>query len=142
VVTVRPQQNVKVTDGVEGFIDMFSDRWTFMADPNRVDWAGYISDGSVNPYGNQPLNPAICDAVKATGATVSVLYVTYSMPTLSPTDTALLYIKNNILPAASTTIQKCASDPSRYYSANSPAEIKAAALSIFSQISKPIRLTN
>ncbi len=53
-----------------------------------------------------------------------------------------VFVRDFILPREETTIKQCASDSSRFYSANSPDEIKAATLSIFRQITKPIRLSN
>jgi Flp pilus assembly protein TadG len=138
----RKSHVIIITDGVENRIYVRADGipdW-------QSNWTDWFGNGPQGPEYTQAFDPSICDAIKATGATVSVLNVTYSIPdwvTSADLGSDLYsFIRSNILPNASTTIQKCASDPSRFYSANSTAEIKAAALTIFSHISKPTRLIN
>ena len=139
----RKSHVILVTDAVEDCAS-FNTIGTYICDLNYVSWLG---NGTPSVYHNiQGFDPSICNAIKDTGATVTVLHVTYSIPSpLLPSDTGYVVyedIKNKILSFESTTIKGCASDSSRYYSANSPAEIKAATSAIFNQISKPIRLTN
>ena len=66
----------------------------------------------------QAFDPAICQPLKNTGATVSVLNVNYVAPT--GIDQRFDYVRSSILPNTAATIGGCASSLRSFYTANSP----------------------
>ncbi len=129
----RKTHVIIVTDGVEDAV------YNGGSDLNYVLWNGNGAPFSGSNI--QAFDPTICDNVKATGATVSILHIQYTIPT-NTTNPSYTYIRDNILPNAATTIQGCASDPSKYYRVDNSADIQNAAIAIFNNIAKPARLTN
>lgn len=131
----RKSHVILITDGVE---DCVKESPWLHCDESYVNWYG---NGPQGPeWSMQAFDPAICTAIKNTGATVSVLNVKYVAP--PGLDVRYDYVRNNILANIPTTIGGCASNPSTFYTANSPAEIRSAINAIFGQISKAARLTN
>ncbi len=135
----RKSHVIIITDGVEDsrFLSLSP-----AVDPNYVLWYG-----NGNPYAGgdniQAFDPAICNAVKATGATVSVLNVAYIAPINAAAGAGEFdYVRTNILGKESTTIGGCASNPNNFYLANSPVEIQDAINTIFGQLLRGTRLTN
>ena len=131
----RKTHVIIVTDGVE---DCATATPYFHCDDQYVNWYG---NGPQGPeWSMQAFDPAICQPLKNTGATVSVLNVNYVAPT--GIDQRFDYVRNSILPNTTATIGGCASTLGSFYTANSPDEIKAAINSIFGNISSATRLTN
>jgi|APMI01.1.fsa_nt_gi Flp pilus assembly protein TadG len=116
--------------------------WSFTTSSGSKATATYYDSGDFHV---QAMNPAICDKLKNKGAAVGVLYVTPSAPAAGYTgeNSAIFsFITSEIQTGASSTIEKCASSPNYYASANSPAEISAAMTSLFQKFSGGVaRLT-
>ena len=81
------------------------------------------------PSNEGPIDPRNCDAMKALGYSVYVLYTTYfTTPGPLPVDPVLLYnraLAPYLAPPATPGIG-CASSPSNYQAASNPADIDAA----------------
>ena len=134
----RKTHVILVTDAVEDCANFPQPSGNAFCDPTYVNWFG---NGPQGPEWNmQAFDPTICDAAKNTGATLSVLNVTYVAP--ANVDVRFDYVRNNVLGRESSTIGGCASSMNNFYTANSPEEIKAAINAIFGQITQSARLTN
>ena len=73
--------------------------------------------------GHQPLDPAQCDAIKATGVTIAILNVQYVKDIASPGfNTSVAAIYDQIAP----NLQACASSPDLYLAASDPSSIQSA----------------
>jgi hypothetical protein len=84
----------------------------------------------VIPSTEGPINPANCDAMKALGYSVYVLYTTYITNPTPPTSINAVLLNNGALqplfaPPATPGIA-CASSPSNYIEASDPADINTA----------------
>lgn len=125
-----------------------TETWAHYLDRNYVPFASWtyassLGSGTAVPYDGgdfkvQAMNPAVCDKLKAKGATVAVLYVIPWAPPAGYTGIyadLFQYITTQIQGAASSTLEKCASDPSLFVRADSPAEITTAMNTIFNKFS-------
>jgi|GEM_PF-3040688 len=105
--------------------------WTYTAFNGSTATAAPYNDGD---FKVQALNPAICDKLKSKGATVAVLYVIPSAPGSGYTgmySEIFNYITTEIQAGANSTLARCASDPTLFAKANSPAEITTALKTLF-----------
>jgi Flp pilus assembly protein TadG len=121
---------------------------------NALPYVFLITDGSEDPQtqwganwsgSNQAttLNPSLCTTLKNRGITVAVLYIPYQ-PIQDPNPT----FANNEDGAANANIpnipgalQSCAS-PNFFYTANAPADINSALVTMFEQAVSTAHVTN
>lgn len=131
----RKSHVIIVTDAVEDCLSFQGG--SAHCDPTYVDWFG---NGPQGPeWKMQAFDPMLCNAIKNTGATVSVLNVTYVAP--PDLDARFDYVRNSVIGREATTIGGCATSNRNFYQANSPDEIKAAVNAIFGQLVASVRLT-
>jgi len=84
-----------------------------------------------------------CTTMKNRGITVAVLYIPYGTiqdPNSSFANNEDGYANNNI-PNIPTALQSCAS-PNFFYTANSPADINSALITMFEQAISTAHITN
>ncbi|PPD44249.1 MAG: hypothetical protein CTY15_07310, partial [Methylocystis sp.] len=87
------------------------------------------------------MDPALCNALKARGITVSVLeipYPTFTSP--KPFAASQEFKANDAVPNLPTAMKACAS-PGFYRQADSPSDIAAAMQDMFAQAVQSARLT-
>jgi hypothetical protein len=129
---------ILITDGVETSL-------VWPANRSYHYWSGYRSFAPTSSiHGIQNLDPQLCEPIKQTGASMSVLRVEYVSP-LGATGLAADaadYIRNVLLPLTEETIAGCASDRSRFLSANTSSEIGAAMRSLVQMALDKPRLTH
>jgi Flp pilus assembly protein TadG len=110
------------------------------ANPN---WS--YGGGGCSPYANSSttLDTSLCTTLKNRGITVAVLYIPYQ-PIQSPNPNFANnedgYANSNI-PNIPGKLQTCAS-PNFFYTANSPADIKSALVTMFEQAVNTAHITN
>ncbi len=134
-----------ITDGMQndqGFQTVSSGKTSYPGNPSKF-W-GY-ADAWWSPGGSQPkqMNPALCDALKTAGATVSVLYIPYITIQFKPNDGSISWENtrvNGFSPTLATPLKACAS-PGSYFSADTPEGIKQALSAMFDQAIQVTRLT-
>lgn len=128
----------KTTDNWQHFLDpnfVLFPNWTYTITSGTKATATYYDGGD---FKVQAMNPNICDSLKSKGAIVGVVYVIPSAPASGYTgiySDIFTFITTQIQGGASSTIEKCASSPEYYASANSPAEISTAMTSLFQKFS-------
>ena len=137
-----------ITDGSQNYQTQWSGNWNSANGSNS--WSSttnipYQNSASVLPKyspNDEPNSTDWCTTIKNRGITIAILYIPYQ--TISDPSTIFSnedgYANSNIqyIP---TALQACAS-PSFYYSANSPADINAALLSMFEQAVSTAHITN
>jgi Flp pilus assembly protein TadG len=120
---------------------------------NALPYVFLVTDGSQNyqTYWNgnwagsnsaTTLSTSLCTALKNRGITIAVLYIPY-MPIQNPTTFANsedIYANNNI-PNIPGSLQSCAS-PNFYYTANTPADITNALVTMFEQAVSTAHVSN
>ncbi len=101
--------------------------------------------GGCSPYQNSAttINQSYCSTLKNRGITVAVLYIPYQ--TIQNANASFAnnedgYANDNI-PNIPTSLQNCAS-PNFFYTANSPADIKQALITMFQQAVNTAHVTN
>jgi Flp pilus assembly protein TadG len=129
-----------ITDGSQNYQTQWSGSWSSQ---------NYSSSSAV-PYGNSatiiPPNTVTstdyCTTIKNRGITIAVLYIPYEtiQNATSFANSEDVYANNNI-PNIPTALQTCAS-PNFYYTADTPADINAALLSMFEQAVSTAHITN
>ncbi|SFV13904.1 Flp pilus assembly protein TadG [Methylobacterium sp. 174MFSha1.1] len=133
-----------VTDGMQNgqhYYVMSNGKYAYPGNPSK--FPGYADawwDGS------QPsqIDAKNCDALKAAGATISVLYIPYNQIVFTNNSGYIAWENNRVngfSPSLATPLQDCASGPSYFRTANSPADITAALNAMFDQALKLARLT-
>jgi Flp pilus assembly protein TadG len=133
-----------VTDGMQNGQHFFvKPNGTYAYPGNPSKFAGY---GDAWWDGSQPtqIDASNCDALKAAGATISVLYIPYNQITFTDKGGTVAGENkkvNAFSPTLSTPLQACASGPNYFRTANSPADITAALNAMFDQALKLARLT-
>ena len=137
-----------ITDGSQNYQTQWSGNWNSANGSNS--WSAttnipYQNSASVIPKyspNDEPSSTDWCTTIKNRGITIAILYIPYQ--TISDASTIFDdedgYANSNIqyIP---TALQACAS-PNFYYSANSPADINAALLSMFEQAVSTAHITN
>jgi len=129
-----------ITDGSQNYQTQWSGGWSSQ---------NYSSTSAV-PYGNSatiiPPNTVTstdyCTNIKNRGITIAVLYIPYETIQNATTfaNSEDIYANNNI-PNIPGALQTCAS-PNFYYTADTPADINAALLSMFEQAVSTAHITN
>jgi Flp pilus assembly protein TadG len=133
-----------VTDGSQDYQTQWTGNW------GSQNW----SYSSAVPYQNSattiPPNSVTttdyCTNIKNRGITIAILYIPYQ-PIADPStifNDEDGYANSNIPPVSNnipTALQKCAS-PNFYYTANTPADINSALLSMFQQAVNTAHITN
>jgi hypothetical protein len=133
----RPlQRMIMISDGMQ-------DERRFSADGNTHGVETLPVTGPFTMIGDARLsgmNPAGCNAIKATGAEVAMVHVEYIIPTSVPGVFAdwltneFNFMATTLIPAMPTTMGGCASGPQLYADANTPSQIHAAIQSAFSNL--------
>jgi hypothetical protein len=129
-----------VTDGSQDYQTQWSGGWS------SQNWSGlscapYQNSSTVMPP-NCEDNHDYCQAMKTRGITVAVLYIPYQ-PIADPStifNNEDGYANNNI-PNIPASLQNCAS-PNFFYTANSPADITNALVTMFEQAVSTAHITN
>jgi Flp pilus assembly protein TadG len=97
------------------------------------------------PSTEGPINPAVCNAIKAAGYTVYILYTPYSPePIYLPNNTNLIpYINATTSPGIYPALQNCASSPSNVIKASSESDIQAGMVQLIDEaVGNTTRLSN
>ncbi len=105
-------------------------------------WTNAGGGCSPNQNSATTINQSYCSTLKNRGITVAVLYIPYQ-PIQNPTSFAGsedIYANDNI-PNIPSSLQNCAS-PNFFYTANSPADIKQALITMFQQAVNTAHVTN
>jgi Flp pilus assembly protein TadG len=107
------------------------------------NWSGTPSGCSPNYNSATTIDTSLCTTLKNRGITVAVLYIPYQTiqnpnPNFAGNEDG--YANNNI-PAIPGALQSCAS-PNFYYTANSPADITTALVTMFEQAAQAAHITN
>ncbi|AWN48961.1 phosphomannomutase [Methylobacterium terrae] len=132
-----------VTDGMQNgqhFFTSSNGKYAYPGNPSK--FAGYADawwDGS------QPsqIDSKNCDALKAAGATISILYIPYNQISFVDKGGGIAWENNRVngfSPTLATPLQACAS-PGYFKTANTPDDITAALKAMFDQALKVARLT-
>ena len=131
-----------MTDGVSDNVDE-------QVGANGKGTGGWISDPNWDwfptVYGSGErfagFNPALCDQFKNKGMSVMTLDMEYVIPNPIP-DSRYTLIQNSLKPKILSNLQKCASQASYAYSANSPADIQTAIDNMFETAIKSAHLSS
>ena len=112
--------------------------WGYPGNPSR-----YLGWGPANWTGSSPsaMDYTQCAALKAAGATISILYIPYTVLTLTTQNQGETIAANNAIPQVPLTLQQCATNSSYFYTANSPTDINNALTAMFSQAVQVAHLT-
>jgi hypothetical protein len=132
-----------VTDGMQNgqhYFTMSNGKYAYPGKPSK--FTGYADawwDGS------QPsqIDAKNCDALKAAGATISVLYIPYNQISFTDNGGGIAWENNKVngfSPTLAKPLQACAS-PGYFKTANTPDDITAALKAMFDQALKVARLT-
>jgi Flp pilus assembly protein TadG len=85
-----------------------------------------------------PLDPGHCSALKAKGASVAVLYVTYAANASDPSGDYRALVQRNAPPGAlASNLSACASAPNLFYEASDQADIAAGLKRLFKAGTQP-----
>lgn len=109
---------------------------------NPSTFPGYANAGW---DGSQPaqIDPSHCTALKAAGATISILYIPYNKITFVDKGGGIAWENNRVngfSPTLATPLQACASS-GYFYTANSASDITAALGAMFDQALQVARIT-
>lgn len=132
-----------VTDGMQnGQHYAINQNGKYYYPGNPSNYPGY---GAGNFDGSSPaqIDPSLCTALKAAGATISILYIPYNIITYTDRGGIVAWENgrvNGFSPTLSTPLQSCAS-PGFFYTANTPTDITAALNAMFDQALQVARLT-
>lgn len=129
-----------ITDGSEDYQTQWSGGW------GSQNWSStaavpYQNSSAVIPP-NSVTSTDYCTTIKNRGITIAILYVPYQ-PIADPStifNDEDDYANNNI-PGIPAALQACAS-PNFYYTADTPADINSALLSMFQQAVNTAHITN
>ncbi|MFH6785877.1 MULTISPECIES: pilus assembly protein TadG-related protein [Methylobacterium] len=132
-----------VTDGMQNgqhFYTMSNGKYAYPGWPSK--FKGYAN---ANWDGSQPsaIDPKTCDALKAAGATISILYIPYNQISFVDRGGGVAWENNRvngISPTLAKPLQDCAS-PGYFTTADGPDKITAALNAMFDQALKMARLT-
>jgi Flp pilus assembly protein TadG len=121
-----------ITDGSQDCQSYWNGNWT-------------NAGGGCSPYQNSAttVNTSYCSTLKNRGITVAVLYIPYQTiqnPNPNFANNEDGYANNNI-PHIPSALQSCAS-PNFFYTADSPADIKSALVTMFEQAVNTAHITN
>lgn len=132
-----------ITDGMQNgqhFFTSVSGKYTYPGNPSK--FSGY---GNAWWDGSQPsqIDPSTCSALKAAGATISVLYIPYNQISFVNNSGGIAWENNRVngfSPTLATPLQSCAST-GFFYTANSPTDINNALSAMFDQALRVARIT-
>lgn len=110
---------------------------------NLAQFPGY---GYADWDGSKPsqIDPKNCDALKAAGATISILYIPYNQIDFIDKGGGVAWENkrvNSLSPSLAKPLQDCASSAEYFRTANTPADITAALDAMFQQALRVARLT-
>ena len=117
-----------------------------------VNWFGkayYPGGSSIFPIVGQswwtgtsptPMDPQLCTALKSAGAVVSILYIPYTILTVTNLNTWETQQSNAAVPQIPVSLTACATDPTYIHTANSPADIDTALKQMFGQATQMAHL--
>jgi Flp pilus assembly protein TadG len=130
-----------ITDGSEDYQTESGGNWS------SQNWSATAavpySNSSTTMPPNSVTSTNYCTTMKNRGITVAVLYIPYGTiqdPNSSFANNEDGYANNNI-PNIPTALQSCAS-PNFFYTANSPADINSALITMFEQAISTAHITN
>ncbi len=130
-----------ITDGMENpqhYATYQYGRYNYTGAPSQyLLYLPSLFDGLRAPTA---ISPAACAALKAAGATVSVLYIPYVPLTFKSDPYNENASANAAVPNLPTNLQQCAT-PGFFYTANSPADITSALNAMFVQAVQVTHLT-
>lgn len=103
----------------------------------------YSKWGAANFTGSSPaaMSYSNCNALKTSGATISVLYIPYLTLPIGTSNQGETIATNNAIPNLPNALQKCASSAAYFYTANTPADINNALQAMFQQAVQVAHLT-
>ena len=122
-----------VTDGMQNSQYFWSQKGNTMGYPGSP--SSYNGWNSSNWTGSSPnyMDSTKCATLKASGATISVLYIPYTVLTVGSSNQSETIAADNAIPQIPTALQQCASSSAYFYTANTPADISAALAAMFNQ---------
>ncbi|MET7245744.1 pilus assembly protein TadG-related protein [Methylobacterium sp. EM32] len=137
-----------ITDGMQNGQNFYDRSRT-----GKLAYSGYASKykPQINGYnyadwdGSKPsqIDSRYCDALKAAGATISILYIPYNQISFTNNSGYIAWENNRVngfSPTLATPLQACASGPNYFRTANSPEAITAALSAMFDDALKVARL--
>ena len=86
------------------------------------------------------MDPQLCKALKDAGAIVSILYIPYTILTVTNLNTWETQQSNAAVPQIPVSLTACATDPTYIHTANSPADIDTALKQMFGQATQMAHL--
>lgn len=133
-----------ITDGMQNgqhFGTTSGSNWNYPGNPSK--FYGY---GNAWWDGSQPaqIDPNTCSALKAAGATISILYIPYNQISYVDNGGTVAWENgrvNGFSPTLSTPLKACAST-GFFYTANSPTDINNALNAMFDQALRVARITH
>jgi Flp pilus assembly protein TadG len=129
-----------ITDGSQDYQTQWSGNWSSQ-NYSSTSAVPYANSSTIIPP-NTVTSTDYCSSMKNRGITVAILYIPYQ--TISDASTIFNdedgYADNNI-PNIPAQLQACAST-NFFYTANSPADINAALLTMFEEAIKTAHITN
>jgi Flp pilus assembly protein TadG len=137
-----------VTDGMQNkqnyYSKIINGKYVYSGNSSQFSGYGRADFGPLKPASQpSPIDPADCDALKAAGATISILYIPYNI--INFVDKGGIYVApennrvNKFSPTLATPLQACAS-PGYFKTADSPEAITAALNAMFYQALRVARL--
>lgn len=133
-----------VTDGMQNGQHFFVTANGKNAYPGRPSQFPGYNDAWWSEGGSKPsqIDPKNCDALKAAGATISILYIPYNQISFVDKGGGIAWENNRVngfSPSLASPLQACAS-PGYFKTADSPEAITAALKAMFDQALKVARL--
>lgn len=132
-----------ITDGMQNSQHYYTwtNKYTYPGNPSQ--FSGY---GNAWWDGSQPaqINSNNCTALKAAGATISILYIPYNQIQFVNNSGGIAWENNQVnsfSPTLSTPLKACAS-PGYFYTANTPTDINNALNAMFDQALRVARITH
>ncbi|KMO44712.1 phosphomannomutase [Methylobacterium tarhaniae] len=135
-----------VTDGMQNgqhfFTETSSGKKAYSGSPSKFPGYGdsWWSEGGSKP---SQIDPKNCDALKAAGATISILYIPYNQISFKNNSGGIAWENNQVnsfSPTLAKPLQDCAS-PGYFTTADGPDKINAALNAMFDQALRVARLT-
>lgn len=130
-----------VTDGMQNsqyFLAQKGNSYGYPGNPSQYyGWNASQWTGSSPAY----MDSTRCAALKSSGATISVLYIPYTILSVTNQNTGETVAANNAVPQIPTALQQCATSAQYFYTANTPADISNALSAMFNQAIQVAHLT-
>jgi Flp pilus assembly protein TadG/uncharacterized protein YegL len=139
--TALPQMNTAILNVGDGTSQQSPKPFLFLVTDGAQDTQWYSAGSWWGSNHATTLDETLCSSIKSRGITIAVLYIPYTA-IQNPTDFAggEDYYANDNIPNIPSHLQACASS-GFYFTANSPADISQAMLSMFQQSLQSAHIT-